>query len=328
MKRYLCSLLAMLVISSLLVAGAGAYIKYEVLEPMGLYQDKSIMELPFLLATDDALIYMVQAASRPTEPTQPPETTVPMDTEPATEPTEPPTQPPTEPPTLPTEPEKVDESWFDDALFIGNSLGVGLRDYARLGDADYFCMIGMNVFNIHENWVFVDGVGNVNLDRLLSTRTYGKIYIHLGTNECGYPLESVRSAFRDLLDKIREKQPDAAIIIQATTTFGRAKARSYRYMVPATITALNEELKTLADGETIFFIDYNPEIVDEEGYLPESYSLDGCHPTVEGYRQWAQWIWDNACYLDIPIPEEPEPTEEPAAFDETEPPEEPGAAGE
>jgi hypothetical protein len=200
----------------------------------------------------------------------------------------------------------VDESWFDDALFIGNSLGVGLRDYAYLGDADYFCMIGMTVFNVRNNWIHVNGVGNTSLERLLTTRNYGKIYIHLGTNECGYPLESVVSAYRELLDFIHQHQPDTPVIIQATTTFGRYKARQYSYMVPETITKLNEQLMTLADGEQVFFIDFNPEVVDEEGYLPDTFSLDGCHPTVDGYRQWAQWIWDNACYLNLPAPQETE----------------------
>lgn len=301
MKKYLFSLLAMLVLTSLLVAGGGAYIKYEILAPMDLYQDKSIMELPFLMATDDALVFMVRLASQPAQPTEPTE----APTEPPLPPTEAPTEPPVEttcPPETeaPTEPVKVEESWFDDALFIGNSLGVGLRDYAPLGNADYFCAIGQSVFSVRDNWLNVYSVGNTSLERLLSNRSYGKVYIHLGTNECGYPVETVLSAYQELINLIREKQPDAAIIIQATTTFGRNKAKQYSYMVPETITNLNNQLMTLADQDNVYFIDFNPEVVDEEGYLPSTFSLDGCHPTVDGYRQWAQWIWDNACYLGIP----------------------------
>lgn len=308
MRKYICSLLAMLVLSSLLLAAGGAYIKYEVLQPLGLYQDKSIMELPFLMFTDDALTYMLRQYSKAEEETQPAApTTV------ATEPvvttipeTEPETEPPTEPP---TEPVKVEANWFDDALFIGNSLCVGLRNYAPLGEADYFCMIGLNSFNIWDQWIYVKGIGDTTLNRLLDTQTYGKVYIHLGTNECGYPVEMVLSAYQELVDTIREKQPDAHIIIQATITFGRSKVKEYHYMVPETITVLNENLKTLTNGENIHFIDYNPEIVDEEGYLPDAFSSDGCHPSLEGYCQWSQWIWDNACYLGIPdpVPSETEP---------------------
>ena len=302
MKKYLFSLCTMLVLSSLLVAGAGAYIKYEILAPMGLYQDKSVMELPFLMVTDNALIYMVRQHSAPaqTEPTREP--TVPTESQ-TTEPSQTPSGNPTETPTEPTEPTQVvqqlDESWFDDALFIGNSLGVGLRDYGGLGNADHFAVIGMNCFNARDTWAYVEGVGHTNLERLLTTRTYGKIYIHLGTNECGYPVDSVVGAFRELVDYIRQNQPDSVIILQGTITFGRNKVRDYVYMTPQTIQVLNEQLKLLAEEEEIYFVDFNPEIADEEGYLPFDFSNDGCHPTLEGYQQWGQWILDISGTLGI-----------------------------
>lgn len=305
MKKYLCSLLSMLVLSSLLVASGGAYIKYEILEPMDLYQDKSIMELPFLLATDDALIYMMRQyaePSEPTEPSAPEETEAPEVTQPPTDaPTEAPTEPPTEPPrAAKPDLEVVEESWFDDVLFIGNSLGVGLRDYAPLGEADYFTVIGMTVFNARTSWSHINGVGSTNLERILSSKEYGKIYIHLGTNECGYPMESIVSAYEDLVDYIREYQPDASIVIQATMTFGRLKARQYRYMVPETIEKLNEQLRILAEEKELYFSDFNPIVADDEGYLPDEWSGDGCHPTVEGYRQWSRWILHSAGTLGIP----------------------------
>ena len=40
---------------------------------------------------------------------------------------------------------ELEESWFDDALFIGDSRTAGLKNYYRLGKADYFTKIGMNI---------------------------------------------------------------------------------------------------------------------------------------------------------------------------------------
>jgi hypothetical protein len=134
MKKYIFSLLSALVISSLLVAGYGAHIKYDILKPIGQYQDKSIMELPFLMYSDDALIYILEkqkAAEGPFMQTMPgenvPENGVIVRQTQPEEPSEPPE------PVMPTEPEPVDESWFDDALFIGNSLTVGLREFGNFG---------------------------------------------------------------------------------------------------------------------------------------------------------------------------------------------------
>lgn len=55
-----------------------------------------------------------------------------------------------------------------DALFIGDSRTVGMMEYAGLTEANYFCSIGMNVFNIKKNRVSVPSVGKVTLDVHLS----------------------------------------------------------------------------------------------------------------------------------------------------------------
>ena len=75
-----------------------------------------------------------------TEETAPP-TTVPPTTIPPT------TVPPTTAPTEPTV-SVPDESWFDDALFIGESRTAGLKVYGRLGKADYFCGEGLTVYGV------------------------------------------------------------------------------------------------------------------------------------------------------------------------------------
>ena len=59
MKKLL-SLVSFLIITSLLLCGYGAYLKYQVLAPLNLYQDKNIVELPFLMHTDAELKFMMQ----------------------------------------------------------------------------------------------------------------------------------------------------------------------------------------------------------------------------------------------------------------------------
>ena len=70
-----------------------------------------------------------------------------------------------------------------DALFIGDSRTVGLMEYAGIDGADYFCAVGMSVYNIHEKPVSVPNVGKVTLTELLNSKKYGKIYIMIGINE-------------------------------------------------------------------------------------------------------------------------------------------------
>lgn len=320
MKKQPFLLLRMIVVSSVLMACLGAYVKYEILKPLELYQDKNIMELPFLLLADDGLRYSIKvkakaaetAATEPeeiilqTEPvaTQPPATEPPVTEPVVTAPpvTEPPvTEPPvTEPPA--TEPPNpvVEESWFDDALFIGDSRTVGLRDYARLGKAEYFASVGMTVFSAFEDWCNDQEYGWLQLEPLLEKRSYGKVFIALGLNDCGYEDAIIMASMQELIELIQKYQPDAKIIIHGIITVSREKEKEAWYFGIDNLYQLNEGLEQLADGENIFYLDANGWLADEEGYLPRELSGDGCHFYVDGYQAWANWIKENVGIFGIP----------------------------
>lgn len=50
------------------------------------------------------------------------------------------------------------------------------------------------------------------------------------------------------------------------------------------IKALNSKLKAFAHEHGIRYVDYHAAMQDERGGLPEKYSKDGVHPTLEGYK--------------------------------------------
>lgn len=50
------------------------------------------------------------------------------------------------------------------------------------------------------------------------------------------------------------------------------------------IKALNSKLKAYAHEHNITYVDYHAAMQDERGGLPEKYSKDGVHPTLEGYK--------------------------------------------
>ena len=95
-------------------------------------------------------------------------------------------------PVIPDEPEEpvsqfttVDASYFDDALFLGDSHTDGFHDYAGLGNATYFTKNGLTVKDIVEkSFIELDGK-KVTLAEALGTRQFGKVYILLGINEIG-----------------------------------------------------------------------------------------------------------------------------------------------
>lgn len=323
--RYL-SLCVAILLAAIIVAGYGAYLKYGVLQPllampgMEMYAEKTVFEFPFLVRSDEVLMFMMEqmldvpptdtdppytTTTRPTEPTDPPThtTTDPMKPT-GTIPTAPTTTQPTEPtkPTQPTIPdlpsgypdfyfpEGVEEGWFDDVLFIGDSRTVGLKSYARSGNADYFCDVGMSVFNYRSKVLSDNNFSNQSLESLLSSKSYGKIFIHLGLNEIGYPHASLYSAYKMLVDMVRSKQPNAVIILQGIMSVSQSKANEASYFSPQSIQSLNNKIKSYANGNDILYIDCNEYMADENGYLYNTLTNDGCHPTGSGYRIWKNWL--------------------------------------
>ena len=307
----------MLILSALVFLGAGAYLKYVVLAPLNLYQDEHLAAIPFLLMADEQTQYLLRtetvvnepevteesvpepetAATEPesieevvTEPVM--ETTVPVITEPVVEETE-------EVTPEPTVLKEVDESWFDDALFVGDSRTQGLANFGRLGNATYFANVGLSVYSIQSVRIGLADVGKGNLKSLLMKKDFGKIYISLGLNEIMGDHDNLITKYQEVIDMIQEIEPDAVIILQGIMTVGREKAAVKACFHPDYIASLNERIKGLAVGDKMRYIDVNEWIADEEGYLPDGWSKDGTHPYADGYYEWGQWILQNASTLGI-----------------------------
>lgn len=222
-----------------------------------------------------------------------PEETQPS-TEPSTEstsaPTSEPTSEPTEPPTTDPFANKVGESWYDNVLFIGDSRTVGLRDYARIGNAEYFCSSGLSVFNYDTATAKDTNFDSQTLASLLAAKTYDKIFLNLGINEAGYPVSSLMDSYSDMVDMIRQAQPNATIILQGILNVSKDYADDREYFSPESINGINDEIRALSNNSDIYYIDINAYFSDADGYLDPDLSVDGCHLTEAAYLEWVTYI--------------------------------------
>ena len=220
----------------------------------------------------------------PTEtPTDPP-------TEATTEPTEPPTEEPTEPPTTDPFANMVDESWYSNVLFVGDSRTAGLRDYARTGKAEYFASSNLSLFNYETQTCSDTDISSQTLASLLSSKTYDKIFVNLGINEAGYPVSSFMGSYSELVNMIRQAQPEATIILQGVLNVSKSYAGDLEYFSPESINKINDEIRALSNNRDIFYIDINAYFSDANGYLDHNLSVDGCHLTEEAYQEWMTYI--------------------------------------
>lgn len=175
-------------------------------------------------------------------------------------------------------------------LFIGDSRTVGLFEYAGLIETDFFCDIGMSVYNIYEKTISVPGVGKVRLEELLQNQTYGKIYLMLGINELGYHFEQTVEEYQKLVTYIRDRQPEALLFLQANLHVTQNRSEQDPVINNPAINKLNAAISKLADGQKIYYFDANPLFDDANGNLSSDQSADDAHLYARYYPEWGTWI--------------------------------------
>ena len=188
----------------------------------------------------------------------------------------------------------VDDSYFSDAVFIGDSRTVGLHDYGGLGDSTFYATVGMNIYNLWtEKFCEVDGE-KVTLEEALKAKQYGKIYFQIGINEMGRgTLDGFMTAYEESVKKFRELQPDAIIFVQGIMKVAKEKSEKDPIFNNAGIEQRNERIAALADGKNIFYLDMNEVVCDEDGNLKSNLTFDDVHLYGSKYGIWVDYLKEN-----------------------------------
>ena len=196
--------------------------------------------------------------------------------------------------------QSVDSSYFSDAFFIGDSRTVGLCEYGSLREtAAFLAKESINVYNILEKELhFTDFDGeswDSTLEEALDKDRFGKVYVSLGVNELGIGTTYMYyEKYRELLELIREYQPDAIIYIQGIMHVSYEKSSTDSCRNNTVISQRNYAISTLANGRDIFYIDMNPYVCDGDGDLIEDLSGDGIHLKASAYELWDRCLMENA----------------------------------
>ena len=191
-------------------------------------------------------------------------------------------------------------SYFNDAAFLGDSRTLGISDYAGLEEADFYCDSGMMIFKLLEEEVTYQKTGDkVNLAEVMQEKHYGKIYIMLGMNELGYGnTEMYLEKYREVLQQLREWQPDAVIYVMANLHVSREKNNPGSEFNNININDKNAASASLANGTDIFYLDANPLFTDEEGFLNAELTFDGVHLYAKHYDVWREFLLSHAVERD------------------------------
>ena len=112
----------------------------------------------------------------------------------------------------------------------------------------------------------------------------------LGINELGYDNPSIVRRYREIVDWIGKKQPEATLVLEANLhVTGEKSARNGIYNNQR-INALNYAIRNIAEDTGCPYIDVNPIFDDGNGNLSAAYSTDGAHILGKYYSVWVDWI--------------------------------------
>ncbi len=195
-------------------------------------------------------------------------------------------------PVSPPQPPETMDTYFNDTVFIGDSIMEGIHLYVSaqrssrpmLGNAFFLTSLyGVNITTLAQ-----DGSGyryqgeEQTLAQILSQLPCKRIFILLGLNdlEAADPvIENIINSYRSLIGQIKDMVPGAEVIVMTNTP----KISSYwlpdytinRNFNNDLITAFAGAVINMCETEGIPYVDTSSDLKDANGYLKEEYCSDG-----------------------------------------------------
>lgn len=178
---------------------------------------------------------------------------------------------------------------FSDAAFVGNSFVEDLDTYNLVPAADCFARVGLNVQTALTKPTLR---GEVPIIDELKAKQYGKVILVFGENELGWAsADTFARYYGELIDQVRQRQPAAAIYIEALFPVSAAvSAENKNEINNRRIGEFNERLQRLAEEKGAVYIDGASVLRDAQGELPADAATDGIHPKIGYYREFVEYL--------------------------------------
>ena len=191
----------------------------------------------------------------------------------------------------------VDESYFEDALLIGDSRFLGFAMWSGLPATNY-CITSFSIFNIDSTNIVPTENGKVPIFQALPYDAFTKIYIKVGLNEMGTKEEVFEAKYAEVIARLREQEPRAVIYVNAILPVTAAKSQSDKTHNNTNIAKRNAALKQFAESQKAYFIDAGPYVSGEDGALKSEMTNDGIHMGAKHMGIWKQCLMEHAIRVD------------------------------
>lgn len=196
------------------------------------------------------------------------------------------------PAVVPAQSDSVDDSYFSDAVFIGDSRMEGFRNASGITQGTFLTGVGLSI-NDMDKQIISTADGNISVYQGLSGRQYKKIYLMLGTNDLGfYPWDQFQPTFEKAIRQFHALQPDAIIYICSVIYVEESKiAKGFEYDNNQNVQTINQYiLSTCEDLWYSYYLNLNEIFSDGNHELISGASADGIHLEPEYCAQMLTYL--------------------------------------
>lgn len=219
----------------------------------------------------------------------------------------------------------VDDSYFDDALFIGDSRTEGFMMYSSLTNINAYCSKGLSITKIYEDEIVTLEDGRtVTVMDALREQSYAKIYIMFGVNELGWPYDDLfEEQYAKVVYDIKQLQPDALIYVENIIPISAERSATDDIYNNTNVYRFNAIIEKVCRDQNVIYLDVASALADENGALPADASTDGIHCNGVYCDKWLDYLKQNtytvsAVKVGSPQPDPTEDIETPENTDNTE----------
>ncbi|MBE6670760.1 MAG: hypothetical protein E7593_00990 [Ruminococcaceae bacterium] len=188
---------------------------------------------------------------------------------------------------------RVDNDYFADAVFVGDSRTQGIQLYGDIKNTTFYAYQGLNVITaMNNNFITENGQNYTVVQALAKHPEFKKIYICLGVNEYWLNTASYKHHYEVLIDAIMAANPNASIYMYAIFPLSKNHSNSGGGLNNEHMTEFNEAALDIAKTRGIYFVNTAEAFLKLDGtlWLDSTESPDGVHLNSSGVKKLTEYL--------------------------------------
>lgn len=189
----------------------------------------------------------------------------------------------------------VEDDYFNDVVFIGDSITNGIQLYKTAKGADIISKTGLNIESIIKEPIEINNQP-LSVLQAIKQSNKNKIYIMVGSNGIGWlDIDYMVNLYKNWLTQLRSEIPNSIIYVQSVfpitkelSDYNQAKNNC---LTNSKIDEYNNAIFNMCKENYFFYLNVAEAFKGDNGCLPKEASpIDGMHINSNYYNIWLDYI--------------------------------------